>query len=269
MPQWGVFAIESQHAPQFKMDLDVHNFYEVFFVLEGQGDLELESELYSVNSQQVVIIPAGSSHRFVENPNKPLSMLGIAVSPNLWQHDSKLPELLPVGPLSLNPINAARVKLQFRQLGFEQTMSGAASISILVGLALQLLAQLARGGAIGRVQVGANTQKVSANREAVKTYVQELERSFFERTNLDDVAARLGMSRRRFTQLFREVTGASWTQHVSKLRIAPACHLLQQTERSVERIAFECGYEELSSFYRAFRRLHQLAPSQWREQNSL
>jgi AraC family L-rhamnose operon regulatory protein RhaS len=72
------------------------------------------------------------------------------------------------------------------------------------------------------------------------------------------------MSRRHFTQLFREQTGTSWTDYVSGLRVDYACRLLRETERSVLAIAFECGYDELSSFYRAFKRRTGLPPSEWR-----
>jgi AraC family L-rhamnose operon regulatory protein RhaS len=88
----------------------------------------------------------------------------------------------------------------------------------------------------------------------VDRYVAELPHRFFEVTDLDQTAAELSMSRRRFTQLFREATGTSWSNYLTRLRIDYACQLLRETGRSVTAIAFECGYEDLSSFYRAFKR---------------
>ena len=98
----------------------------------------------------------------------------------------------------------------------------------------------------------------------MRSYVEDLQDHFFEATNLDAAAMGLGLSRRRFTQLFREVTGSSWLNHVRGLRVAHAKHLLAQTERTVLSIAFECGFEDLSTFYRAFKREVGQSPNQWR-----
>jgi AraC family L-rhamnose operon regulatory protein RhaS len=99
----------------------------------------------------------------------------------------------------------------------------------------------------------------------VERYVAQLPRRFFEATDLDRAAAELGMSRRRFTHLFRQATGTSWAAHLTRLRIDYACQLLREPSRSIIGIAFECGFEDLSSFYRAFKRRTGLPPRTWRE----
>ena len=98
----------------------------------------------------------------------------------------------------------------------------------------------------------------------MKGYVEDLSENFFEATNLDAAASALGLSRRRFTQLFREVAGTSWLAHVRKLRIDHAKKLLENTNRTVLSVAFECGFEDLSTFYRAFKRETSESPNQWR-----
>jgi AraC-like DNA-binding protein len=87
---------------------------------------------------------------------------------------------------------------------------------------------------------------------------------FLEPGDLDHAAFELGMSRRRFTQLFREVAGTSWSDFVRAQRIDHACRLLAQTRRSIEAIALDCGYKNLPSFYRAFKGRTHMTPHQWR-----
>jgi AraC family L-rhamnose operon regulatory protein RhaS len=102
----------------------------------------------------------------------------------------------------------------------------------------------------------------------VARYLAELPHRFFEATDLDHTAAALGMSRRRFTHLFRLATGTSWSAYLTRLRIDYACQLLRETPRSVLAIAFESGYEDLSNFYRAFKRRQGLPPQAWRERQA-
>ncbi len=136
---------------------------------------------------------------------------------------------------------------------------------MILGLTLQTLALLARSHAdLGHRRRGEPFDSTSGHRGAIRVYVDELRREFFEPDDLDRAAARLGMSRRRFTQLFREEAGTSWSDYVTGLRIDHARRLLRETNRSITAIAFECGYEDLSSFYRAFKRRAGLPPNEWR-----
>jgi AraC family L-rhamnose operon regulatory protein RhaS len=73
------------------------------------------------------------------------------------------------------------------------------------------------------------------------------------------------MSRRCFTRLFRKAAGCSYAKYVERVRVEYACQLLRETGRSVTTIAFECGFEDLSSFYRAFRRQKGQPPQRWRQ----
>jgi AraC-like DNA-binding protein len=42
--------------------------------------------------------------------------------------------------------------------------------------------------------------------------------------------------------------------------------LLKSTERTVLSVAFECGFDDLSTFYRAFKRETGVSPNHWREE---
>ena len=106
------------------------------------------------------------------------------------------------------------------------------------------------------------------HRQAVDRYLAELPDRFFEPTMLDQVAGELGMSRRRFTGLFRERAGESWADRVARLRVGHACRLLTDTPRSIAAIAFEVGYEDLSGFYRAFKRFVGVPPDAYRRRSA-
>jgi AraC family L-rhamnose operon regulatory protein RhaS len=99
----------------------------------------------------------------------------------------------------------------------------------------------------------------------VETYIVALETEFWKNEDMDTVARTLGLSRRRFTQLFRELAGESWQKRVSSLRMRYAAELLKSSNISIRSIAFECGYKDLSHFYRVFKQAHGMSPGQFRE----
>ena len=71
-----------------------------------------------------------------------------------------------------------------------------------------------------------------------------------------DAARMARLSQRQFSSICRRLTGRSFIQHVNMVRTRKAVELLKNTDMSVTAIAFEVGYEELSTFYRAFKRLN-------------
>lgn len=73
-----------------------------------------------------------------------------------------------------------------------------------------------------------------------------------------------GLSERSFKRRFQKSTGLTPIQYVHALRLEEAKHLLESTDRSVENIAGEIGYEDTSFFSRLFRREVGLTPSRYR-----
>src|SRR5262249_21380673 len=100
---------------------------------------------------------------------------------------------------------------------------------------------------------------------AVEQFRDDLAHRFYEPVGIDRAAAELGMSRRCFTRLFRKAAGCSYAKYVERIRVEYAQTLLRETDRGVATIAFECGLQDLSSFYRAFKRQTGRPPQQWRQ----
>jgi AraC-like DNA-binding protein/quercetin dioxygenase-like cupin family protein len=265
LPDYGVFVLESHHAPGFRMAPSRHDFLEVFYVLRGTGTFTIAGRDYPGRPDNVLVVPAGRVHSITDDPARPMSLYGICLAPRVYQIEPGLSDALPAGPLVLNELLVPRIRADLRQLLFEQTLARAGHRLVLVGLALQLLGLLVRGRPVGsRTGPLPAVAPYSAHLPAVQRYVADLPQRFFEPSDLDHIAAALGMSRRRFTQLFRTVAGTSWLDYLTRLRMDYACQLLRQTQRSVVAVAFECGYEDLSSFYRVFKRHTGLPPKEWR-----
>ena len=264
------------------MDPVRHDFLKIVFLSSGQGFLVYpDGERLPAQEGNLLVIPPDCEHCLEDSPHTPTNLYVLSIRRRVFEVAALDPALLPLGVLRLSPQQVGKIEKTIRRLLFEQSLREPQAGARVVSLTLRLLTELVDRNETAdtdRVDEATGLPKAEYDRTRASThptsiarmraYVQDLDQHFFEATNLDDAAARLGISRRRFTQLFRQVIGSSWLAHIRRLRIAHARRLLVQTTRTVLSIAFECGFEDLSTFYRAFKREVGMSPNQWRAGHS-
>jgi AraC family L-rhamnose operon regulatory protein RhaS len=265
---WGICVLESHHATGFQMPDTAHPFFKLMFVLDGAGAV-VAARPAPLRKGDVVVVPAGYRHRIEDDPQAALALIVLCVKMDVLKHAS---DLLPVTSkfrVLRSPALTLETRRALRQLFFEQSLNRNACASMMIGVVLQLLAVLSRAQhPRGSATDGAG-DATGAPELRVIGYVKDLERSFCDNEKIDNVAERLGLSRRYFTRLFRKSAGTSWLNYVRNLRLKHAKQLLRSTDRSIAIIAFECGFEDLSSFYRAFKSVTGTSPQRWREGKAL
>lgn len=82
--------------------------------------------------------------------------------------------------------------------------------------------------------------------------VEYIGRHYQEPLSIQDLADWLGITRNYLFSLFKQELHCSPRRYILDLRLKRACHLLRQTEYSVEAIALSCGYQDPAIFSRTF-----------------
>ena len=84
-----------------------------------------------------------------------------------------------------------------------------------------------------------------------------------------DLAAHCHTSQRTLLRRFQEAVGKSPVQYVQQLRVERAKALLETTRLSLDDITARCGYEDVSSFSKIFKRWAQVTPKDYRRRFGL
>lgn len=85
---------------------------------------------------------------------------------------------------------------------------------------------------------------------------------------LPELARAAGMSRTRFAESFKHVTGQTPKRIISRMRLTAIARRLSTAALSVESAAEEAGYGSSAAFVRAFQREFGETPARWRRRRS-
>ncbi len=101
--------------------------------------------------------------------------------------------------------------------------------------------------------------------EAVRYISGHLDR----RITLDEISARLGISRTYLCELFKSETGETLNHFITRQKITEAQRLLKVSEESIAQISARLGFSSQSYFQNVFRKVCGITPDRFRRENRL
>lgn len=90
-----------------------------------------------------------------------------------------------------------------------------------------------------------------------------LDDNFSQRLTVEQVAARFGYSRSRFSHLFKSTIGYSLPQYLNMLRCRSVSEALLTTETPVVDLAVNAGFNNAHTFYSAFKAYYHMTPREY------
>ncbi len=102
--------------------------------------------------------------------------------------------------------------------------------------------------------------------EQIMSYVEE----YYGDLNLsiNDISDNLDMSAAYLGRLFKQVTGTTFIEYLTKYRLKAACELLTGTDMTVNEVSDKVGFTNCSYFYIIFKKNLECTPNQYRKQNN-
>ena len=83
--------------------------------------------------------------------------------------------------------------------------------------------------------------------------------------SLDEIAAITNLSVTSFCRYFKLMTRKTYSQFLIEVRISYACRALIDNRQSIEIICYENGFNNLSNFYRQFKKVQGVSPLEYKK----
>ncbi len=260
LPEWGVLVLESHHSSKFVMEWRTHSFVKIVYVLSGRGTFFIGKKEHLFTAGDVIVVPPGTRNRIVDDPVCASSLYVCCLARRVLRFDVSLIMQLPCGVLARGGAFAHRVESVVRRMVHTQQSTTRMRPIAMMTDALKLIQMI--------IEKSRETQRIAKGsteyRRLIQQYIDSLPNRFFEETSIDAAADQLDIPRRTFTKLFAEIAGDTWLRYLRRLAIEHAQHRLRDTKIPITSIAFECGFNDLSTFYRQFNRYSGMSPGEYR-----
>ena len=172
---------------------------------------------------------------------------------------SKLLELSKKGIVFSGPVKDD-IGMRMEGLKYESKIDAFLTfLKILHDLAKQKDRQILNAG--GYAFISSPTEN-----KRLKTIFNYIRDNFMESIALEDISAKVFMTPQSFCRFFKRSTNKTFTTFLNEYRINHATKLLLETEDDIKTICFESGFNNLSNFFRNFKRINQLTPNVYRYQ---
>jgi len=106
-------------------------------------------------------------------------------------------------------------------------------------------------------------QRTSGVLENAITFIQE---KFREELSLEDVAEHVHLNPYYFSKIFKQQTGETFIDYVTRLRIEKAKQLIKDGSFSLKEVCYLVGYKDPNYFSRVFKKVTGVTPSEYRNQ---
>ena len=260
LPGWGVLVLESYHSPAFAMEWRTHEFFKIVYVWKGRGKFHIGDEIHDFAACDVIVIPPGIRNRIVDDPTAASSLYICCIASRLLEFDHCLIQTL-TSRLHRHPHGFAnRVATLLRRMVHTQQKPVPTTSIGMVADAMRLMQVVLELHAKPRPM----EPQAGNERAVIQQYIATLPNRFFEESSIDSISHDLGIPRRSFTQLFHELTGETWLAHIRRLAIEHAQKRLHHTDLPITSVAFESGFQDLSTFYRQFKKHVGMSPGEYR-----
>ena len=250
-----------------------HDCIEIGCCIGGEGEFVFSDKKYAVGKGDIFIAAQLEPHICSTNEDNPATFIYLFFKP------SSIIEFMPafLNPYIYNPKlfnnkipfgseTSSEISRLVQNIHSELTAQDLSYISLVKSYMVQICVLLSR-----HYNNQPATDMKSANANAVYNFDKIRQVAEYIKDNLDKeislkkISEVFYMSESRLRHLFKEITGIGIKDYITNYRIENAKQLIIETDDSLSCICEKCGFQSVSSFYRAFKDITGYSPAKFRE----
>lgn len=276
------FLFDKLYCRYFDKPWHFHEEYELVLIEQSHGTKFIGDNVSLFNEGELILIGSNIPHLF-RNDEEYYQKNGKLRASSIFVHFTEdflgagffdLPEMKAVRKLLDNSHFALQVNGKIRKLVILKLREMAVQPPALRLLSLmEILIRLSEGRELqpllsndfvarSRAMKTANNPK---DTERIHKVFEFIMKNYKHEIYLQEIAAMLNMSSVSFSRYFKHHTRKTFSEYVTEVRISHACSLLMLDNENISQISYSSGFENLSNFYRHFRKITGIIPKDYKK----
>jgi AraC-like DNA-binding protein len=247
-------AVQDQHHS--------HNENVITLLTKGRIVLDCGEEIHLVPGM-VTVIPAGVPHKVLKGKDVEIFWLSFCSGCLDLESSSTILDIFNLVQAGAVPVWKLEAEGQafylslLNNLQQEMEQKSALTLDVIRSYLTLLMHQISRGS---RLEF---SHKIRS--EIVSKALTFIQQQKLMNISLRDVANQVNKSEGYLANLVKSSTGFTVGDWIRKSRLTEACKHLLHTQKSVEEIAFQTGWNDTTHFIRQFKKEFKTTPAQWRK----
>lgn len=248
--------------------LHYHSAFELNYMLIGKSDWRVGNRTMQFSENDLLLMGPNFPHQRRPAPSKstPVSHLVIQWHPDLlgngWMEKKEFLNIKHLLALSNKGIQfSKKTALACKEKLIE--IIYASTFEKIIKL-LVLLQELAVSNSHQIICNDYQDSLYQNDKERLNIISDYLKEQYKKKITLSDMSSLLHISNQSFSRFFSRATKKPFFQFLNEYRIDIASKLLKETDLPINRVSYESGYENLSFFYRQFKRFKNCSPQYYR-----
>ena len=275
-PTFGSSILVKQHIETIDKDGAYWHFHpelELIYINNGQGKTHIGNHLSYFNNSQLILIGSNLPHNgFTDRLTANGTETTVQFKSDFLGADFlNVPEMAAIVALFERAKQGIRFKVDTKKVigpkidkllehqGLKRVLK---FLDILNYLATTDDYNLLNAGDFAFETESQDSGKI----DVIFKYVNK---NFHRHITLDEIADKVSMTVPAFCRYFKKSTGKTFTQLVNECRVVHATKLLNESQKSIADICFECGFNNFSHFNKQFNEITGKSASNYRKEIKL
>ena len=240
---------------------------EISYIISGEAEIYNNDKVQKVKSGDIHIIGKGEKHKIVVAKNNNLRYVCIGFKLNSDATTYKILENIFHGSNTTKIQAVDEIRTLISLLMSELYSKSLFCEDMIEMLILQILTLIYRKVILG---INPDSKKAEKNQPNVLYEIMRyIDSNFLNIESIEQIAVSLSYSKFYISHIFKEKTGMTIFDYITKKKIETASDMLKSTKFSITDIAEKLNYESTQSFSKMFKKQTGLSPDAFRKSSNL